>query len=29
MQIHSVVFALSRQINKEKVCEKNWSSLRR
>jgi len=23
MQIHSVVFALSRQINKQKVCESN------
>jgi len=23
MQIHSVVFALSRQINKQKVCENN------
>jgi len=23
IQIHSVVFALSRQINKQKVCEKN------
>jgi len=23
MQIHSVVFAISRQINKQKVCENN------
>jgi len=23
MQIHSVVFVLSRQINKQKVCENN------
>jgi len=23
MQIHSVVFAVSRQINKQKVCENN------
>jgi len=23
MQIHSVVFALSRQINKQKVCKNN------
>jgi len=23
MQIHSAVFALSRQINKQKVCENN------
>jgi len=23
MQIHSVVFTLSRQINKQKVCENN------
>jgi len=23
MQIHSVIFALSRQINKQKVCENN------
>jgi len=23
MQIHSVLFALSRQINKQKVCENN------
>jgi len=23
MQIHSVVFALSQQINKQKVCENN------
>jgi len=23
MQIHSVVFALSRQINKQKLCENN------
>jgi len=23
MQIHSVIFALSRQINKHKVCENN------
>jgi len=23
MQIHAVVFALSRQINKQKVCENN------
>jgi len=23
MQIHSVVFALSRQINKQKICESN------
>jgi len=23
MQIHSVVFALGRQINKQKVCENN------
>jgi len=29
MQIHSVVFALSRQINEQKVCENNWSPLRR
>jgi len=26
MQIHSVVFALSRQINKKKACENNKSS---
>ena len=25
MQIYSVVFALSRQINKQKVCENNYS----
>jgi len=25
MQIHSVLFALSRQINKQKVCENNQS----
>jgi len=28
-QIHSVVFALSRQTNKQKVCEDNLSPLRR
>jgi len=27
MQIHSVVFALRRQINKQKVCENNSSPL--
>jgi len=29
MQIYSVVFALSRQINKQKLCENNQSPLRR
>jgi len=29
MQIHSVVFALSRQINKQKVCKNNSYPLRR
>jgi len=29
MQIHSVVFALSRQMNKQKVCENHASPLRR
>jgi len=29
MQIHSVVFALSRQSNKQKVFENNKSPLRR
>jgi len=29
MQIHSVIFALSRQINKQEVCEGNQPSLRR
>jgi len=29
MQIHSVVIALSRQINKQKLCENNSSPLRR
>jgi len=29
MPINSVVFALSWQINKQKVCENNWSSLQR
>jgi len=29
MPIHSVVFALSRQINKQKVCKNNQSPLRR
>jgi len=29
MQIHTVVFALSRQINKQKVCKNNYSSLQR
>jgi len=29
MQIHSVVFVLRRQINKQKVCENNSSPLRR
>jgi len=29
MQIHSVVFAWSRQINKQNVCENNYFSLRR
>jgi len=28
MQIYSVVFALSRQIKKQKVCENNTSHLR-
>jgi len=28
MQIHSVVFALSWQINKQKECENNQSPLR-
>jgi len=28
-QIHSVVFALNRQINKQEVCENNQSLLRR
>ena len=29
MQIHSVVFGLGRQINKQKVCENDWCPLRR
>jgi len=29
MQHHSVVFALSRQVNKQKVCENNSYPLRR
>jgi len=29
MQIHFVVFTLSRQINKQKVCDDNQSTLRR
>jgi len=29
MQIHTLSFALSRQINKKKVCENNLSPLRR
>jgi len=29
MQIHSVVFALSRQTKKQKVCDNNYSPLRR
>jgi len=29
MQIHSVVFALSQQINKQKVCENSIIPLRR
>jgi len=29
MQIYSVIFALSQQINKQKVCENNESPLRR
>jgi len=29
MQIYSMVFALSRQINKQKVCENGYSPLRR
>jgi len=29
MQIFSVVFELSQQINKQKVCENNYSPLRR
>jgi len=29
MQIFSMVFALSRKINKQKVCENSWSPLRR
>jgi len=29
LQIYSVVFALSRQINNQKVCENNQSPLRR
>jgi len=29
LQIYFVVFALSRQINKQKVCENNQSPLRR
>jgi len=29
MQIHSVVFALSQQINKQKVCENSITPLRR
>jgi len=28
MQIHSVVFSLSQQMNKQKVCENNQSLLR-
>jgi len=29
MQIHLVLFALCRQVNKQKVCENNSSPLRR
>jgi len=29
IQIYSVVFAISRQITKQKVCENNYSPLRR
>jgi len=28
MKVYSMVFALSRQINKQKVCEDSWSHLR-
>jgi len=29
MQIYSMEFAISRQINKQKVCENSYSPLRR